>query len=148
MKNYKDIVNREFKVKKKKSYVAIIGIFLGVMLLSAILNFFAFDNERYRNDCMSGGEFEVIYKYDEKIGDIREKLSKNVYVDSLGFYKDRNIVLNDSDVLFAELDEISINEFFDYGLSLSKVDLNSLKEDEVYISDVLSANGYKVGATK
>lgn len=145
MKNYKDIVNREFKVKKKKSYVAIIGIFLGVMLLSAILNFFAFDNERYRNDSMAGGEHEVIYEYDEKVGDVREKLSKNVYVDSLGFYKRQDIAFNESETLFVELDEVAIKEFFDYGLSLSKIDLNSLKENEVYISDILAASGYKVG---
>lgn len=145
MKNYKDIVNREFKVKKKKSYVAIIGIFLGVMLLSAILNFFAFDNERYRNDSMAGGEHEVIYEYDEKVGDVREKLSKNVYVDSLGFYKRQDIAFNESETLFVELDEVAIKEFFDYGLSLSKIDLNSLKENEVYISDVLASSGYKVG---
>ncbi|MGL4760896.1 MAG: FtsX-like permease family protein [Sarcina sp.] len=145
MKNYKDIVNREFKVKKKKSYIAIIGIFLGVMLLSAVLNFFSFDNKRYQNDSRASGEQEVIYEYDEKVGDARDKLLKNVYVDSLGFYRESEVMVEDKEIMFVELDDTAINEFFDYGLSLAKVDLNSLKEDEVYISDVVAASGYKVG---
>ena len=145
MKSYKDIVNREFKVKKKKSYIAIIGIFLGVMLLSAVLNFFSFENKRYQNESRAGGEYELIYEYDEASGDIRDKISKNVYVDSLGFYKEREVSINDKEVLVIDFDDVSINDFYKYGLSLVNVDLGSLKENEVYISDILAAQGYKVG---
>ena len=85
MKKYSDLINRQFKVDRKKNILTIIGIMTSILLLISVGQIKNFINEfNIERVKQLEGNYEVILK--DLSSDSVERIKNNVKVDKCGLY--------------------------------------------------------------
>ena len=146
MKSYTDIVNREYKIRKKKSFLAVIGIFIGVLLLTSVLGVLSYERERKLNQVNYWGEYDVKFDYNEDAKDIISKLDKNSYVDVYGQYSKGEASADklEKNIYAVMIDDKIINDIAKKALDYYKITIPSEK-NKVLASNRLKDSGVKKG---
>ena len=124
MKKYSYLVNKQFKVNRKKNILTITGIITSILLFVCVKYLTNFMQEiNIENAKQSVGNYEVILK-DITI-DEAEKIQNNVKVDKSGVYKLENsidIYVGDTNkkLNIYSCDYTIINELFDKNLKIEE----------------------------
>ncbi|MDB2151601.1 FtsX-like permease family protein [Clostridium butyricum] len=124
MKKYSYLVNKQFKVNRKKNILTIIGIVTSILLFVCVKYLTNFMQEvNIESAKQSIGNYEVILK-DINLNEV-EKIRNNVKVDKCGIYKlDKTMDINVGDtnkkLNIYSCDYTIINELFDGNLKIEE----------------------------
>lgn len=140
IKKYGDIVNKQFKVNKRRNLSTILGIILSVILFTTV----GFIQEYYRDINIlyaknNNGNYDVVFKGISK-GEV-ELLKNNVLVETIGVYSEvfssRIKVSEDREkiIKLSAVDKIILNELFSPIVKLQKGRFPE-KYGEVIIDDL------------
>lgn len=139
IKSYRDIINRQFSVNKKRNLLTILGIILSIILFTTV----GFVQAYYKdtnilNAKNSSGNYEAVFKNisKEKLPLLRE----NIFTDNIGLYREissTTIISNNTEKrtrLYA-IDNTSLNQIFSPVMSLESGRFPE-KYGEIIVDDV------------
>ncbi|MBS4840828.1 MULTISPECIES: ABC transporter permease [Clostridium] len=149
MKKYSDLINRQFKVDRKKNILTIIGIMTSILLLISVGQIKNFINEfNIERVKQLEGNYEVILK--DLSSDSVERIKNNVKVDKCGLYnieKSIDITIKDTkrSLKIYSGDDIFINEVFDSMLEIVEGKLPNSKNEIILTLSAKSQLNKKIG---
>ena len=149
MKKYSDLINRQFKVNRKKNILTIIGIMTSILLLISVGQIKNFINEfNIERVKQLEGNYEVILK--DLSSDSIERIKNNVKVDKCGLYnieKSIDITIKDTkrSLKIYSGDDIFINEVFDSMLEIVEGKLPNSKNEIILTLSAKSQLNKKIG---
>lgn len=151
MKKYTDLVNKEIKARKKKSLISIIGIMIGIILLTFTMATLEFNNRR---DIKFARTYVGDYDFEYKVeGDSKKQidiLDKNTLIKDYALVGESNnikadILGKETDVNIMRMDKNAIDITFKEGLevALEKGELPK-SSDEIIINNKAKNLGLKI----
>lgn len=122
MKKYTDLINRQVKINRKKTFLASSGIMIGIILLTLVLVFSNYSRIlKIQASKINSGQWEASYNLTDNYNQKYEQLKNNTLVENVGIvasqtYDNQVIDKSKVNIKFSKLDNVAINNIFKLGL--------------------------------
>lgn len=151
MRTYTHLVNKQFKLNKKRTFLCVLGILIGVAILTFSFLYFKYISlNNLKNTENSYGKWEVAYNLNNNYDYRLNILENNVLIKNFGIIQMKNFQKNvndkDIDIKYLGFNQEVINNILINSLQHEGIyKYFPLKDNDVLINERAKALGFNVG---